>query len=253
VDRAKTDFVFTVSHELRTPITSVLGYTQMLQRGSGGGLTERQARLLARVESNGLRLQALIEDLLTLSRIEGGTFRLLDAPVDLRQVVLRSSEATETHRHERQLEWEVDPGDVPVVVSGDEDQLDRALINLLTNAVKFTPDGGHVRVGLVTEGGQAVLTVRDTGIGISEVEQSRLWDRFFRSSDAQRRAIPGTGLGLSIVRTIVHGHGGTIAVESRAGTGSTFSVRLPLASEDASVSAADDPAGPRSDGSAPSG
>ncbi len=253
VDRAKTDFVSTVSHELRTPITSVLGYTQMLQRGSGGGLSERQARLLARVESNGLRLQSLIEDLLTLSRIEGGTFRLQDAPVDLREVVLRSSEATETQREHRELDWSVEPGATPVVVSGDEDQLDRAVINLLTNAVKFTPDGGSVRVRLTTEGDLALVTVEDTGIGISEGEQSRLWDRFFRSLDAQRRAIPGTGLGLSIVRTIVHGHGGTIGVESRAGSGSTFSIRLPLANGAAVLSAAADAAGPRSDGSAPPG
>ncbi len=253
VDRAKTDFVSTVSHELRTPITSVLGYTQMLQRGSGGGLSERQARLLARVESNGLRLQSLIEDLLTLSRIEGGTFRLQDAPVDLREVVLRSSEATETQREHRDLTWSVEPGATPVVVSGDGDQLDRAVINLLTNAVKFTPDGGSVRVRLTTEGGAALVTVEDSGIGISEGEQSRLWDRFFRSLDAQRRAIPGTGLGLSIVRTIVHGHGGTIGVESRAGSGSTFSIRLPLANGGAVLSAAAGAAGPRSDGSAPPG
>ena len=257
VDRAKTDFVSTVSHELRTPITSVLGYTQMLQRGSGGALSERQARLLARVESNGLRLQALIEDLLTLSRIEGGTFRLLDAPVDLRQVVLRSSEATEAQRHDRHLDWVLEPGEAPVVVSGDEDQLDRAVINLLTNAVKFTPDGGRVRVSLTTEGDRALVRVDDTGIGISEQEQSRLWDRFFRSTDAQRRAIPGTGLGLTIVRTIVHGHGGTIAVDSRAGSGSTFSLRLPLTAASTAteqlVSAEVDSTGPRSDGSAPKG
>ena len=113
VDRAKTDFVSTVSHELRTPITSVLGYTQMLMRGTGGGLSEQQARLLGRVESNGLRLQALIEDLLTLSRIEAGTFSLRVDAVDLRRVVQRSSEATEAMRHHRRLEWVVEPGDVP--------------------------------------------------------------------------------------------------------------------------------------------
>ena len=152
VDRAKTDFVSTVSHELRTPITSVLGYTQMLMRGTGGGLSEQQARLLGRVESNGLRLQALIEDLLTLSRIEAGTFTLRVDAVDLRRVVQRSSEATEAMRHHRRLEWVVEAGDAPVVVSGDEDQLDRALTNLVTNAVKFTEDPGRVRLSLATVG-----------------------------------------------------------------------------------------------------
>jgi PAS domain S-box-containing protein len=228
VDRAKTDFVSTVSHELRTPITSVLGYTQMLMRGTGGGLREQQARLLGRVESNGLRLQALIEDLLTLSRIEAGTFSLRVDAVDLRRVVQRSSEATEALRHHRRLEWVVEPGDVPVVVSGDEDQLDRALTNLVTNAVKFTEDPGRVRLSLATVGESALLTVEDTGIGIPHAEQARLFERFFRSVDAQQRAIPGTGLGLSIVRSIVHGHGGTVAVSSQAGRGTRFEVRLPL-------------------------
>jgi len=123
LDRTKTDFVSTVSHELRTPITSVLGYTQMLQRGTGGALTEQQAKLLGRVESNGLRLQALIEDLLTLSRIEAGTFTLRMGPVDLRDVVARTWEATETIRHDRDLAWVVETGDVPVVVTGDDSPL----------------------------------------------------------------------------------------------------------------------------------
>ena len=252
LDRTKTDFVSTVSHELRTPITSVLGYTQMLQRGTGGGLTAQQARLLGRVESNGLRLQALIEDLLTLSRIEVGTFTLRVDPVDLRDVVTRTSEATETIRQDRDLEWVIEPGDVPVVVAGDGDQLDRALTNLVTNAVKFTEDGGRVRVSLGTVGERAVLTVEDTGIGITPVEQARLFERFFRSAEAQRRAIPGTGLGLSIVRSIVHEHGGTVAVSSGVGHGTRFEVRLPLLLG-AGLTAGDGAAAPRSAGSARSG
>ena len=252
VDRAKTDFVSTVSHELRTPITSVLGYTQLLLRGTGGGLTEQQARLLGRVESNGLRLQALIEDLLTLSRIEGGTFTLRVAPVDLRDVVRRSAEATETMRHGRDLDWVVEPGDEPVVVSGDELQLDRALTNLLTNAVKFTGDSGRVRVCLGTVGEFAQLTVEDTGIGIPPAEQARMFERFFRSTEAQRRAITGTGLGLSIVRSIVHEHGGTIAVTSQVGRGTRFEVRLPLR-VGARLTAGGGAAAPRSGESARSG
>jgi signal transduction histidine kinase len=249
VDRAKTDFVSTVTHELRTPITSVLGYTQMLLRGTGGGLTDQQGRLLGRVESNGLRLQALIEDLLTLSRIEAGTFTLRVDRVDLRDVVARSAEATETLRHGRDLDWVVEPGDVPVVVSGDADQLDRALTNLVTNAVKFTEDSGRVRVSLGTRGEQALLSVEDTGIGIAPAERARLFERFFRSQEAQRRAITGTGLGLSIVRSIVHGHGGTIAVSSEVGRGTRFEVRLPLL-VGARLSEGDGAAAPRSAGSA---
>jgi PAS domain S-box-containing protein len=248
VDRAKTDFVSTVSHELRTPITSVLGYTAMLQRGSGGPLTDRQAKLLSRVESNGVRLQLLIEDLLTLSRIEAGTFALRVEPVDLRELVLRCADATETARQDRSIGFGVEPGDELLLVSGDADQLDRAVVNLLTNAIKFTPDGGDVRVRLGASDGSAVLVVEDTGIGIPEADQHRLFERFFRSSTAYRRAIPGTGLGLSIVRTIVRGHGGTVEVTSREDEGSRFEVRLPLM-----VSGEDGSAGPRSDESARSG
>ena len=137
------------------------------------------------------------------------------APVDLRDVVARTWEATETIRHDRDLDWVVETGDVPVVVTGDEGQLDRALTNLVTNAVKFTEDSGRVRVSLGTDGEFAVLTVEDTGIGIPPAEQARMFERFFRSAEAQERAITGTGLGLSIVRSIVHGHGGTIAVYLR--------------------------------------
>lgn len=252
LDRTKTDFVSTVSHELRTPITSVLGYTQMLQRGTGGALTEQQARLLGRVESNGLRLQALIEDLLTLSRIEAGTFTLRMGPVDLRDVVARTWEATETIRHDRDLAWVVETGDVPVVVTGDEGQLDRALTNLVTNAVKFTEDSGRVRVSLGTDQQCAVLTVEDTGIGISPAERARMFERFFRSAEAQERAIAGTGLGLSIVRSIVHGHGGTVAVSSEVGHGTRFEVRLPLL-VGAGLTEGDGAAAPRSVGSAHAG
>ena len=250
VDEAKTEFVSSVSHELRTPITSVLGYTQMLQRGSGGDLTERQAKLLARVESNGLRLQALIEDLLTLSRIEAGTFDMTVSPVDLRQVVCDGLEATEVQRAERDLGLGVHLVETPVVVSGDHDQLERAVINLLSNAVKFTPDGGRVDVTLEIMGSQVLLSVEDTGIGIPLAEQGRLFERFFRSSTAQRLAIPGTGLGLSIVHGIATGHAGTVSVISREGAGTRVELRLPVGAPVASVTRRRDPAGPRSAGGA---
>jgi PAS domain S-box-containing protein len=245
VDQAQTEFVSSVSHELRTPITSVLGYTQLLQRGSGGGLTERQAKLLARVESNGLRLQALIEDLLTLSRIEAGTFEMQVSLVDLRQVVRHGLEATEVLRAERDLELGVHLVDVPVMVSGDHDQLERAVINLLSNAVKFTLDGGRVDVALETHGSQVQLSVQDTGIGIPQGEQGRLFERFFRSSTAQRRAIPGTGLGLSIVHGIATGHGGTVSVTSQEGRGTRVELRLPLGAPLGSVIGQRGRAGPR--------
>ena len=137
-------------------------------------------------------------------------------------------------------------------MTGDEGQLDRALTNLVTNAVKFTEDSGRVRVSLGTDQECAVLTVEDTGIGISPAERARMFERFFRSAEAQERAIAGTGLGLSIVRSIVHGHGGTVAVSSEVGHGTRFEVRLPLL-VGAGLTEGDGAAAPRSVGSAHAG
>jgi signal transduction histidine kinase len=122
-----------------------------------------------------------------------------------------------------------------VVVLGDAIQLERVLLNLLSNAVKFTPDGGSVTTRLHTEDGEACVAVADTGIGIPSAEQDALFQRFFRASTAQDLAIQGTGLGLSIVAGIVAVHGGHIGVESASGTGTTFSVRLPLADGDGAL------------------
>ena len=119
--------------------------------------------------------------------------------------------------------------DYEVAVTGNRELLERMLVNLVGNAVKFTPDGGEVALRLVAEHGDAVLTVSDTGIGIPEEEQQHLFTRFFRSSLAQRSAIQGSGLGLSLARAVAEEHGGTLQVDSRPGEGATFSVRVPLA------------------------
>jgi signal transduction histidine kinase len=128
----------------------------------------------------------------------------------------------------RGVELTVDLPSSPVPVLGDREMLQRVVINLTDNAVKFTPDGGHVSVALSTSPGQAVLEVADTGIGVPANEQQRLFDRFFRSSLAQHHAIPGSGLGLSIAHKIVEQHGGSLEVRSEPGKGSTFRVLLPV-------------------------
>lgn len=228
LDRAKSDFVSMVSHELRTPITSIVGYTEMLQDGAAGPVSLEQDRLLDAVRRNGERLIALIEDLLTLSRIEAGTFNLERTTLDLRQVVTRAREALRPMLAGRTLDVAFDVPDGTVPVHGDAGQLERVVLNLVGNAVKFTDDGGRVRCSLGTTDGQAEVRVSDTGIGIPEEEQAALFTRFFRSSTAQERAIQGTGLGLSIVQSIVHSHGGEISVRSEHLVGTEVRVRLPL-------------------------
>lgn len=228
LDTAKSEFVSTVSHELRTPVSSIVGYTEMLQDGSVDEPTPTQRRLLGSIERSGRRLIALCEDLLTLAGLDAGATNWDRAQVDLADLVTSAEEAIRPLLSGRELTATFEAPE-PVVVLGDRRQLDRVLINLLSNAVKFTEDGGRVECRVQRAGDDALLVVTDTGVGIPQDEQSALFQRFFRSSTAQQRAIPGTGLGLSIVAATVAAHGGRIEVRSAHLGGTTFSVRLPLA------------------------
>jgi signal transduction histidine kinase len=236
LDQAKSDFVASVSHELRTPLTSIRGYVEMMRDGDAGDLEPDQHRMLEVVQRNADRLLALIEDLLTLSRIESGAFRVARLPVALDGVVHSTLDELRPQAVARGVELVADvASDVPMVL-GDSSQLERVLLNLLSNAIKFTVDGGRVVVRVRPSGTVLEMDVEDEGIGIPEVEQDRLFSRFFRSSTSQERAIQGTGLGLVIVKSIVEHHGGDIAVRSQPGVGTTFTVRLPVAATPVGVS-----------------
>ncbi|MEV5436204.1 ATP-binding protein [Streptomyces sp. NPDC052682] len=228
LDKAKSDFLSTVSHELRTPLTSIVGYIELLKDEETGPLTPPQLRMLDVVDRNANRLRALIEDLLTLSRIESGAFGSRKEPVDLCRLVASATDAIRPAADAACVGVETHCPRRPLVLEADSDQLDRVLMNLLSNAVKFTPRGGKVTVRAEARDGQAVLSVSDTGIGIPAAEQEKLFQRFFRASNATESAIPGTGLGLTIVRTIVENHGGEMTVDSREGNGTTFTARLPI-------------------------
>jgi PAS domain S-box-containing protein len=229
LDQAKNEFVSTVSHELRTPVTSIVGYTEMMSDGSVVEPLPDQLPLLETINRNGQRLIAMINDLLMLSGLDSDSVAWRHDPVDLAATVGPIEDAIRPLLNGRRLSFESDRPAGMVPVLGDRAQLERVMINLLSNAVKFTEDGGTVTFTVTTDGDDAVITVRDTGIGIPAAEQAELFQRFFRSSTAQVRQIQGTGLGLSIVAAIVSGHGGTIEVESEHMQGSTFTVRLPLA------------------------
>ncbi|MDX5566163.1 ATP-binding protein [Streptomyces sp. ID05-04B] len=232
LDKAKSDFLSTVSHELRTPLTSIVGYIELLKDEETGPLTPAQLRMLDVVDRNANRLRALIEDLLTLSRIESGAFGSKKEAIDLCRLVASAADAIRPAADAACVVLETYCPSVPLVLEADSDQLDRVLMNLLSNAVKFTPKGGKVTVRADAQDGEAVLSVSDTGIGIPANEREKLFQRFFRASNATDAAIPGTGLGLTIVRTIVANHGGGMQVESEEGRGTTFTARLPIAVAD---------------------
>ena len=230
LDHEKSGFISTVSHELRTPLTSIIGYVELLDEGDAGDLTPDQAGLLNTVVRNSHRLLELIEDLLLLSSIEAGTFTMDRSPVAVGRVVAEVVNTLGPQFRARSLDLtlytEVETG----AVMGDARQLERVMLNLLGNAVKFTQPGGTVTVSVSNRGEWLEIIVADDGIGIPVADQPRLFERFFRSSNAEVSAIKGTGLGLAITKTIVERHHGTVTVESWPGVGSTFRVRLPAAS-----------------------
>ena len=231
LDRAKDEFVSTVSHELRTPITSILGYTEMLRDGSIVDPIDDQLPVLATIERSAERLVAICNDLLLLAGFDS-TITEPPEPVDLGASLRQTEEAvTSLHRHRRldvRFECRESAPGRPLVVCGVRAQLDRIALNLVSNAIKFTEDGGSITVTLQRDGDSALLSVRDTGIGIPIDDHEAVFQRFFRTEEARVRAVQGTGLGLPIVASIVHAHQGTIELDSTPGEGAEFRVRLPL-------------------------
>jgi signal transduction histidine kinase len=226
VDRTRTEFLATVIHELRTPLTSISGYTEMLQDERLGDLNPTQRRLVAAIVRNSERLTMLANDLLALAKLDQGAVPVDHTDVDLGAVVLTARHALQALLDDRQLEVTFEVPATPLMITGDPRHLERLVSNLLTNALKFTEDGGWVRCTLTRAGDCARLEVADNGIGIPEAEQGDLFTRFFRASTAHQRA-PGSGLGLSIVQSIVHNHGGTVSFRSAPEVGTSFVVLLP--------------------------
>jgi two-component system phosphate regulon sensor histidine kinase PhoR len=228
LDQTKSDFFASVSRELRAPLTSIEGYVEMLRDQDGGQTTAAQERMLETIDRNATRLRNLIEDLFTLTKIESGTSQSVPRPVNLLDIVRDAAQILQPLVTSTGLTLTVTCPDGSLAVNGDVSQLDRVVMNLLSNAAKFTSPGGRIRVTATRDGETAVVSVSDTGIGIPDKDKEALFSRFFRASNAVRRSIPGTGLGLTIVGTIVAEHGGEVAVHSTEGVGTTVTVRLPL-------------------------
>lgn len=228
LDRAKDEFVSTVSHELRTPLTSIAGYVELFEDGFVQDMSPQQSAMLGVVQRNVDRLRLLIEDLLTLSRVEAEAFRTSFEVLDLSLVTSDvAHDVAEIAARAQVRVRESGPGQ-PVLVNGDVQQLSRAVLNLVTNAIKFSPPGSQVLIRLTELDGKAAVSVIDQGIGIPAEELATLGTRFYRASNAVEAEITGTGLGLRIVQTIADNHGGCLELESAEGAGTTARLVVPV-------------------------
>jgi signal transduction histidine kinase len=229
LDRTKDDFISNVSHELRTPLTSISGYLELIEDGELGPLSDEARHAVDVIGRNAGRLRALVEDLLTLSTYDSAGISLDREAVALWQVVEDCHGALLPTLARRSLQIDLRPTAGLPRVDADPTQLQRIILNLLTNAVKFTPDGGRVTIAAEQTGDEVALTVSDTGIGIPREEQDRVFSRFFRSSLSMASETQGTGLGLALTRALVEEHGGRIEISSEQDLGTTVRVTLPAA------------------------
>jgi signal transduction histidine kinase len=225
LDRHRSDFLTVAAHELRTPLTPLSMYLQNLERRAARG-APIDPQLIDKARRQVQRLTRLVEDLLDFSRFESHRIRLAVDAVDVGELAEQvvSDFRSSAQRHEVALSRDA----VPAVVHGDRERLEQVLVNLLQNAIKYSPHGGEIRVRVERVDGEVRVSVADPGIGIPTEEQPRLFERFFRAANATTRNYSGLGIGLYISNQIVKSHGGRFEVQSQAGTGSTFTFFLPL-------------------------
>jgi signal transduction histidine kinase len=221
----KDEFLALVSHELRTPLTSIRGYAELLQDEE---LADGQRDYVNVIDRNAARLVGLVEDLLLMAQIQSGSVPLDVGEVVLNDLIARSGEAAKPFAASKQIELDIDV-ESGIATLGDPVRLGQVLDNLVSNAIKYTPNSGHVSITMTRTGETATIAVSDSGIGIPEEEHDQMFGRFFRASNARVSGIGGSGLGLAITRGIVEAHGGTIGFDSVVGAGTTFRITLPHA------------------------
>jgi two-component system phosphate regulon sensor histidine kinase PhoR len=227
LNAVRRDFVANVSHELKTPLTVITGVIETLLDDPDMALGTRD-RFLGKTLNQCNRLTTLVHDLLTLSRVETEEEALELRRMDLRGPVQESVRVLTGQAEEKGITLETSLPTESVMIRGAYEALRQVVDNLLSNAIRYTPSGGNVWVRLREDDGAALLEVEDTGLGLEPKHQARIFQRFYRVDKARSRELGGTGLGLSIVKHVVLAHKGGVAVQSRPGHGSTFSVRVPL-------------------------
>ena len=229
LDKMKSEFIAMVAHELRAPIATVEQQLTVILGGMAGNLNEKQEQLIARASERTRGVLTLIKDLLDLSKIEAGKMVQYKEPLNLADVIVRVVDMMKPDAQAKHIEIDFLPPAAVPVIQADRSSMEGIFTNLISNAVKYTLDGGRVTINLDDNDGFVRVCVADTGIGIKSDDLPRIFDKFYSVKSSETRRIVGTGLGLSIVKSIVDAHMGTISVESTEGKGTTFSILLPKA------------------------
>ena len=227
LDKMKSEFIAMVTHELRAPIAAVEQQLTVILNKMAGEVTAKQEQLLTRAKERTRGLLNLIKDLLDLSKIEAGKMVQYKEPLSLQEVIQRVVDLMRTEAEAKKIDLQFSaPSEIPLI-SADRNSMEGIFTNLISNAIKYTPEGRRVWITLSEEGGFVKAAVSDTGIGIKKEDLPRIFDKFYRVKTTETRQIIGTGLGLSIVKSIVDAHLGSISVESEEGGGATFTVLFP--------------------------
>jgi two-component system phosphate regulon sensor histidine kinase PhoR len=227
LDKMKSEFIAMVTHELRAPIAAVEQQLTVILNKMAGEVTEKQEQLLLRAKERTKGLLHLIKDLLDLSKIEAGKMVQYKEPLALQEVIQRVVDLMKAEADNKKIDLQFSAPPQISLIHADRNSMEGIFTNLVSNAIKYTPEGGKVWVNLAEEGGFVKATVSDTGIGLKKEDLPRIFDKFYRVKSTETRQIVGTGLGLSIVKSIVDAHLGSITVDSEEGGGATFTVLLP--------------------------
>jgi len=222
----KSEFLANMSHELRTPLNAIIGFSEVLVERMFGEINDKQAEYLADILESGRHLLALINDILDLSKIEAGRMELELADFNLPGAIDNTLTLVRERAQRREIKLERTIGTGVGQIHGDERKIKQVLLNLLSNALKFTPEGGKIGVRADVRGGEIEISVTDTGVGIAPEDQATVFEEFRQVGSAAKK-VEGTGLGLAISRKFIELHGGRIWVTSQVGIGSTFAFTLP--------------------------